>query len=464
MKNDLNINNVKMSDTNILENERIGKLLKMYAIPSIISILVNALYNIVDQIFIGRGVGYLGNGATNIIFPITIVFAAFALMFGDGSSAYLSLKLGAKEKNEAGKGIANGIILSVVVSVSFAVIVFIFLPQFLNLFGCTPEFEPYAKEYGYIITIGLPFMMVCTTINSIVRADGSPRYAMLTMLIGAILNVALDPLFIFVFNLGVKGAAIATVISQIVSFLLNVTYLGKLKSVELKRNFKFSFSTAAKISKLGISSFITQLFAALVMGLQNNLLKEYGATSAFGAEIPITVLGIVMKVNEILNSILLGLAIGSQPIIGYNYGAKNYERVKKTLKTVISISLIISIVTFILFQTIPDKIILLFGNSADANYIEFAKLSFRIYLFLVIGNSVQTPIGIFLQAIGKSGKSSFLSLSKQVIFLVPGMLLLGNLFGIEGVLLARPISDGLAFAISVVLLMVELRTINKMQG
>ena len=461
MEKRLNVNTANKADTNILGYEKVGKLLRLYAVPSIISMLVNAFYNIVDQIFIGRGVGYLGNGATNIIFPITIVFAAFALMFGDGSSAYLSLMLGANKKENAGKGVANGIILSVVTSILFTIGVLLFFPQLLNVFGCTSELMPYAKDYGYIIAIGLPFMAVGATINSVIRADGSPKYAMGSMLVGSILNVILDPVFIFVFQLGVKGAAIATVISQIVSFLLNVLRLRKLKNVELKNNFKFSFSVSARISTLGISSFITQIFAAIIMGMQNNLLKTYGAASVYGSEIPITVIGIVVKVTEILNSVILGLAMGAQPIIGYNYGAQNYDRVKKTLKTAVISGLIISTAAFILFEAIPDKIILLFGGSGDSNYIAFAEMAFRIYALLIIGTSVQTPVGIFLQAIGKGGKSSLLSLSKQAVFPVLGMLLLGNLFGISGVLAARPVADGLSFLLAVILLMTELRTFGK---
>lgn len=458
MEKSLKVNTTNKADTNILGYEKIGKLLRLYAVPSIISMLVNALYNIVDQIFIGRGVGYLGNGATNIIFPITIVFAAFALMFGDGSSAYLSLMLGANKKEDAGRGVANGIILSVVTSILFTIGVLLSFPQLLNVFGCTLELMPYAKDYGYIIAIGLPFMAVCATINSVIRADGSPKYAMGSMLVGSILNVILDPVFIFVFQLGVKGAAIATVISQIVSFLLNVIRLRKLKNIELKNNFKFSLSVSVRVSTLGISSFITQIFAAIIMGMQNNLLKTYGAVSVYGSEIPITVIGIVVKVTEILNSIILGLAMGAQPIIGYNYGAQNYDRVKKTLKTAVISGLIISTVAFILFEAVPDKIILLFGGSGDSNYIAFAGMAFRIYTLLIIGTSVQTPIGIFLQAIGKGGKSSLLSLSKQAVFPVLGMLLLGHLFGISGVLAARPVADGLSFLLAVILLMTELRT------
>lgn len=464
MEKSLKINVKSQSETNILGYEKIGKLLKMYAIPSIISMLVNALYNIVDQIFIGQGVGYLGNGATNIIFPITIVFAAFALMFGDGASAYLSLMLGGNKKEDAGKGVANGIILSVVTSVLLTTGVLIFFPQLLDLFGCTAELEPYAKDYGYIIALGLPFMTVCATLNSIIRADGSPKYAMGSMLAGSVLNVILDPIFIFVFHLGVKGAAIATVISQIVSFLLNVYRLRKLKNVELKKNFRFSVSISARVSVLGVSSFITQIFAAIIMGMQNNLLKTYGAASVYGSEIPITVIGIVVKVTEILNSIILGLAVGTQPIIGYNYGAKNYDRVKKTLRAAIISGLIISTAAFIMFETIPDKIILLFGGSGDSSYIEFAKMAFQIYTLFIIGTSVQTPVGVFLQAIGKGGKSSFLSLSKQAIFPVLGMLLLGHLFGIVGVLSARPVADGLSFLLAVILLIAELRSLGRSKG
>lgn len=451
----------KRSDANILGYEKVGKLLKIYAIPSIISMLVNALYNIVDQVFIGQGIGYLGTGATNIIFPITIVFAAFALMFGDGSSAYMSLMLGANKKDDAAKGVANGIILSIISSLLFTTVVLIFFPQLLNLFGCTSEFEPFAKDYGYIIAIGLPFMTICATLNSIIRADGSPKFAMASMLIGSILNVILDPIFIFAFDLGVKGAAIATVISQIVSFILNVIRLRKLKNIKLKKNFKFNFSIAAKVTMLGASSFITQIFAAIIMGMQNNLLKKYGALSDYGSEIPISVIGIVVKVAEILNSVVLGLAVGSQPIIGYNYGARKFDRVKKTLKTAIIIGLIISAAAFVLFQAIPDKIILLFGGEGDSNYIEFAKIAFRMYTLLIIGTSVQTPIGIFLQAIGKGGKSSLLSLSKQAIFPILGMLLMGNIFGLVGVISARPIADGLSFLLSIVLLISELRSFGR---
>ena len=444
-------------EENILGNEKIIKLIKKFSIPCIISLVVNSLYNIVDQIFIGWGVGYLGNGATNVVFPLNMIALAFALMFGDGASAYLSLKLGEKKKEEASKGVANGIIISVLVSLMLCIISSIFLPQILKIFGCTETLKQYALQYGYIIIVGLPFMMIGTTLNSIIRADGSPKYSMTTMVLGAMLNIILDPIFIFVFKMGVKGAAIATVISQILTFGLNVLYIKKFKSIKIsKQSFKLKANVVEKVTTLGISSFITQMSIVFVMAVENNLLGKYGANSKYGSEIPITVLGIVMKISQILNSIIIGIAAGAQPIIGYNYGAEKYDRVKQTIKTVLGLSVIISTIAFILFQTIPDKLIAIFGNG-DANYMEFACLAFRIYLMLCICNGIQIPAGIVFQAIGKSFKSAVISLSRQILFLIPAMFILGKLFGIQGVLYAGPFADGLAFLISVSLLIIEIK-------
>ena len=448
------------NEENILGTEKIGKLIRKFSIPCIISLLVNSLYNIVDQVFIGWGVGYLGNGATNVVFPLTMICLAFALMFGDGTSAYLSLKLGEKRKDEAEKGVASGIIISVITAVLICVASLIFLPQLLNLFGCTDALRPYALKYGGMIAIGLPFMMIGTTLNSIIRADGSPQYAMFSMVLGAVLNTILDPIFVFAFKMGVEGAAIATVLSQIVTFVINVMYLRKFKSINLDRKkFKISFSTAKKVSMLGISSFITEMSIVFVIATENNMLAKCGADSKFGPEIPITVLGIVMKISQILNSIVIGIAAGSQPILGYNYGAGKNDRVKQTLKTVLSISVGISTIAFILFQTIPDKLILIFGNG-DENYIEFACLGFRIYLMLCICNGIQIPSGIFFQAIGKSAKSAILSISRQIAILIPAMIILGNLFGIKGVLYSGPFADAVAFVLSVTLLIFEVRNLN----
>jgi len=448
-------------EENILGTEKIGKLIKKFAVPSIISLVVNSLYNIVDQIFIGWGVGYLGNGATNIIFPLTVVCLAFALCFGDGASAYLSLKLGEKKKKEASKGVANSIVVSIIIAVALCAISLIFLPQLLNIFGCTDALREYATEYGYIIVMGLPFMMIGTTLNSVIRADGSPKYAMASMLAGAILNIILDPIFIFVFNMGVAGAAIATVISQILGFIINIAYLKRLKSIELnKDDFKVQPKVAIRVASLGISSFITQMSIVVVVAVQNNLLRKYGVNSRFGAEIPITVFGIVMKISQIVYSIIIGVAAGSQPILGYNYGAGKYDRVKQTLKTVLTINVVISIISFILYQTIPDKLISIFG-SGDSNYMEFACMTFRTYLMLCVFNGVQISSGIFFQAIGKSAKSAILSLSRQIVILVPAFFILGHLFGIEGILCAGPVADGIAFAVATTLLVFEMKNLGK---
>lgn len=448
-------------EENILGTEKIGKLIKKFSIPCIISLLVNSLYNIVDQIFIGWGVGYLGNGATNVVFPLTMVCLAFSLMFGDGASAYLSLKLGEKKKEEASKGVANGILLSIIVAVLICMVTLIFLPQLLNIFGCTDNLREYALNYGYIIAIGLPFMMIGTTLNSIIRADGNPKYAMTSMVLGAVLNVILDPIFIFVFKMGVQGAAIATVISQILTFGMNILYIRKFQSIQVKKEtFKPQFNSIKKVSTLGISSFITQMSIVVVMAFENNLLGQYGAESKFGSEIPITVFGIVMKISQILNSVIIGIAAGSQPIIGYNYGAGKYDRVKKTLKAVLGCSLVISTIAFILFQAIPEQLISIFG-SGDENYMEFACIAFRTYLLLCICNGIQIPAGIFFQAIGKSVKSAILSLSRQVLFLIPAMLILGKLFGLQGFLYSGPVADGLAFVIAAILLILQLKKFGK---
>lgn len=444
-----------------LGKERIGKLLRTFAIPCIISLVVNALYNMVDQIFIGWGVSYLGNGATNVIFPITILCMAFSLMFGDGTSAYLSLKLGEKKKKEAGQGVCNGIVLSVIVSTILAIIILSFLPQLVTLFGGTDNLRQFALDYGYIIGIGLPFVMIGTTLNSIIRADGSPKYAMISMVLGAILNIILDPIAIFVFDMGIKGAAIATIISQFFTFVMNIIYIRKFKSIEVtKEDFKPKFKIMKNVSMLGISSFITQMAIVIVITTENTLYNLYAGDSKFGADIPITVHGIVMKINMILTSIIIGIAAGSQPIIGYNYGAKNYDRVKKTLKMVLGISTIVSVISFILFQTIPETLISIFG-SGDELYNEFACLTFRIFLMLTVCNGIQIASGIFFQAIGKPIKSAFITLSRQILFFVPAGIILTKYLGVMGVLYAGPVADALAFIVAIILLLFEVKKLNE---
>ena len=337
----------------------------------------------------------------------------------------------------------------------------IFLPQLLDLFGCTDGLREYAIGYGRIIVIGLPFFILGSVLNGMIMADGSPKYAMISMVTGAILNIILDPIFIFLFNMGVEGAALATIISQFVTFFLNIIYIKKFKSIKVTRStFKFELKTVLKVLSLGVSSFITQLSFVLLISVQNNLLGKYGELSKFGADIPITVLGIVMKINQILTSIILGVAVGSQPIVGYNYGAGKTDRVKKTIKTVLSCTLTVSTIAFILFQTIPDKLIAIFGKG-DSNYIEFACLTFRTYLLCCICSGIQIPSGIFFQAIGKSMKSAILSLSRQILLLIPGMIIFSSIWGLMGILYAGPVADLVAFVLSSTLLAFEMKNMGK---
>lgn len=435
--------------------EPIGRLIVKFAVPSVIVLLVNSLYNIVDQIFIGWGVGYLGNGATNIVFPITIIALALSMMIGNGGAAYLSLKMGEGEVETAKKGVGNAVTLVTIVSILLAVIFLVWIDPILTLFGATDVLRPFALEYGFIIGAGLPFMMISSAINSMIRADGSPKYAMLSMVIGAIINVILDPVFIFVFQMGVKGAAIATIIGQVASFVVSVLYMPHFKSVQLNKS---SFAPCAKVSVniviFGLSSFITQFAITIVMALTNNLLAKYGAQSVYGAEIPLTATGIVMKVNQIMIAILLGIATGTQPIIGYNYGAKNYHRVKKALEISLIASEIVSVAAFLIFQFAPMSVVSLFG-SEEGLYNEFAVKAFRIFLMLCPLTGFQTIAAVYLQAVGKPVKSAILSLARQIIFFVPTALILPIFLGVEGVLWTGPVADGLAFLLSLAFLLYE---------
>lgn len=441
--------------------EPIGRLILKFAVPSVIALLVNSLYNIVDQIFIGWGVGYLGNGATNIVFPITIIALALSMMIGNGGAAYLSLKLGEGEVSAAKKGVGNAVTLVVIVSVLLAVIFIVLINPILTLFGATDVLRPYALDYGYIIGVGLPFMMISASINSMIRADGSPKYAMFSMVIGAILNVILDPVLIFMFHMGVQGAAIATVIGQVASFVVSVVYLPQFKTIHLDAPaFRLNGRTCGNIVTFGLSSFITQFAITIVMALTNNLLAVYGASSIYGAEIPLTATGIVMKVNQIMIAILLGIATGAQPIIGFNYGAKNFKRVRQALEISLIASEIVSVLAFLIFQFAPMSVVSLFG-SEEGLYNEFAVMAFRIFLLLCPLTGFQTITAVYLQAVGKPVKSAILSLARQIIFFIPAALILPTFLGVAGVLWTGPVADGLAFILSLVLILYERNHLKK---
>lgn len=444
-----------MEKENILGTEKIGKLLAKFAIPGIISMVVNSLYNIVDQIFIGQGVGYLGNGATTVIFPMITFAMAFSLLFGDGSATFLSLKLGEKKEDEAARGTGAGIIGFVGIGIIITILYLIFLEPLCKLFGASEAILPYAKDYGRIITYGLPFCAVCAGGASIIRADGNPKFNMIGLFAGTIINVVLDPIFIFVFHWGVKGAAFATILGQFANAVLNIYYFSKkMRNVSLNRFvFRKSISYIPRVSKLGISSFITQMALVVAMATRNNVLVTYGAKSKYGSDIPVTTLGITMKTFTIIMSIVLGLSAGAQPIFGYNYGSGKYDRVKKTFKLVAVLSTIICTVAFFLAQFKPLAIISIFGSESDL-YNEFAIKCMKIYLMLIPTVGIQIMSGIFFQALGYPVQASILSLSKQIIFQLPETILLPVFMGVEGVLWAGPVSDVLAFTTMIVMFLI----------
>lgn len=441
--------------------EPIGKLIAKFAIPCVISLVVNALYNIVDQIFIGNSVGYLGNGATNIVFPITIIALALSVLVGDGGAAYFSLKLGAGDKESVKKGVGNSIVMVTVAGILVLVVFLAALKPILMLFGATDTLLPMAMDYGYIIGIGLPFTMISTAVNAIIRVDGSPKYAMLSMLAGAIVNVVFDAVFVPVLGMGVKGAAIATVMGQVVSFVISVAYLFRFKTFKIDAScFRMKGKVCGNILMLGLSSFITQVSITIVMVLFNNLLNRYGAASKYGADIPLTAMGIVMKVNQIMLSILVGIAVGAQPVIGYNYGSKNFHRVKKAFVIAIIAAEAIAVIAFCLFQFAPMSIVSLFG-SEEGLYNEFAVMCFRIFLLLCPLNGFQTVAAIYLQAIGKPVKSAIVTLSRQIVFLIPTAVVMPMYIGITGVLWSGPVADGLAFVLALAFILFEMHKLRE---
>lgn len=449
---------------NPLGYEHLGKLLAKYAIPSIISLIINSLYNMVDQIFIGQGVGFLGNGATNIIAPIATIAIAVSTLFGDGLAAYFSLHLGKGEPEKAAKGVGNSLILSITVSIIFTVLAFIFLRPLCMLFGATENILPYALGYGKIIVIGFPFAIIATVINSAIRTDGNPRYAMFAMMIGAIINTILDPIFIFVFHWGVEGAALATIFSQFIGFLCNFVYLFYFRNISLRKDsFFVEGYIIGKIISLGFASCFNNLTSTIVAMVSNNLLTKYGALSEFGSDIPITTFGLCMKVSMIAFSIGIGVASGSQPILGFNYGAKKYKRVKQTFLLSAGICTIITFLAWIIFQCFPLQLIRIFGTESEL-YEKFAVQCFHIYLLLTFLNGVQICTGVLFQAIGCPVKAAITSLSKQLLFYVPAMLIASKILGLTGILWAGPIADVLAFILSGILCIHELKRMDSMKS
>lgn len=442
---------------NPLGYEKISKLLKDFAIPSILAALVGSLYNIVDQIFIGQGVGYLGNAATNVSYPFSTICLAISLLVGIGSASRVSLYLGNKNPESAAKAAGNGIVLMVILGIAYLMIGEILLTQLLKLFGATTEVFPYAQQYAGITLIGMPFLIVTNGMSNLIRADGSPKYSMTCMVAGAIVNTILDPLFIFIFHWGILGAALATVLGQIFSFILAIRYLWHFKTIHFeKSSFQINPKESLKTCGMGISSSSNQIAITFVQIVLYNSLTYYGAQTVYGTDIPLAACGIVMKTNAIVLAIVVGISQGVQPIIGFNYGAKQYPRVREAYLLAVKWNLIISAIGFFLFQCFPQFIISLFGDG-DELYFEFSVLFMRVYLFMVLVNGVQLLSSSFFTAIGKAIKGALLALTRQVFFLIPLILLLPLRFGIMGVLLAGPVADFSAFVLSIVLVGIELK-------
>ena len=426
-----------------------------------VAMLVSSLYNIVDQIFIGQGVGYLGNAATNVAFPLTTICLAISLLIGVGCAAGFSLELGAGNKDKAEHYVKNALGMALIFGLLYLIVILVFLRPMLKVFGATGDIIEYAVDYTRITAFGMPVLVATNVLSNLIRADGGPSYSMICMIVGAVINTLLDPLFIFVFKLGMAGAAWATIIGQYFSFFAALMYLKKFKSIKLSgKLLEFKIKTWLKIASLGMSNNLNQVAITIVQIVLNNSLTYYGALSVYGSEIPLAGCGIVMKVNSILISVFVGLAQGSQPIIGFNYGAKKYDRVKDTYKKAILTSICIGFIGFLLFQIIPETIVALFGKG-DALYIEFSVKFMKIFLFMIAFTGVQIISSNFFSAIGKPLKGVFLSLTRQVIFLIPLLLILPLLFGIDGVMFSGPVSDSIAATICFVMVMIEFKKMNK---
>lgn len=448
---------------NPLGFEKEAKLLVKFAIPCIISMLVTALYNIVDQIFIGQGVGMLGNAATNIAFPLSTTCTAISLLLGIGGATNFSLKLGAGEEKESARYAGNAICLMAIFGLGLLALVVLFLTPMLRFFGATDEVLPYAEEYTRITAFGFPFLIANTGMSKLILADGSPRYSMTSMLAGAVVNTILDPVFIFVFDMGMQGAALATITGQIISFSISLCYMFHFKTIHLDREcFRMSRARCANIFKLGMSPCFNQIAMTIVQIVMNNTLAYYGARSVYGGDIPLACAGIITKVNMIFMSFIIGISQGVQPIIGFNYGAEKYRRVRKTYLLAVGTATVLAGIAFFCFQVFPRQIISVFGEGSEL-YFRFSERYFRIFMFLTLINGIQPVTSNFFNSIGKSKLGVFMSLTRQILFLLPLILIFPIFMGIDGVMYAGPIADAAAAIVCGYFTVRELRELKLME-
>ena len=442
-------------ERNPLATAPIGSLMLKYAIPSVISLVVNALYNIVDQIFIGWGVGTLGNSATNVIFPLSMIVTALSLLLGDGGAAYMSLELGRGRKDKAEKGANNTFSWLIILGIVLFILGVLFLKPMTSVLGATPDNLEYALAYGRIIVIGFPFVVIGSGVCSLIRSDGTPQLTMIGMIVGCVSNVVLDALFVLGFHWGMEGAALATIIGQILNFLICMWYIPRFKTVKINlKAMKPSCKLLKTISALGVSSFISQFAIAVVMAVINYFLVKCGTNSEYGPDIPLAAFGIVMKFNTILVAVVTGIGTGAQPIVGYNYGRADHKRVKKTFSIAVKSATIFSVICFLIFQIFPRQLTAIFGDQGEL-YTHFSIMSFRIFTSLCFFNGFQIVSAIFFQSIGKPVISGIISFSRQIIFLIPATWILCSIIGLNGVLWAGPVADGLAFILALILILVE---------
>lgn len=466
---------MEQKQNNFLETEKITKLMGKYAIPCIISLLVAALYNIVDQIFIANAsyLGSYGNAANTVVYPLTIIALAVAVMIGDGACAFVSIALGAGRKNDAHRSVGNAIVLCVASSIIITAIYLIFQDAIITMFGGRVNEETFkqAKEYFFWITVGIPFYMFGQAMNPIIRSDGSPKFAMASTLVGAVINIILDPVFIYVFKWGMMGAAVATILGQIVTAILAIWYATRMKAIKLeKSSFKLEGKLIGRFLALGITSFLSQFSLVLAMAAINNMIQKYGALDEiFGqteyAQIPMAVVGIVMKFFQIIISIAIGLSAGCIPVVGYNIGAGRKDRAKDLFKKLLTYEFIVGAVGLVIVEFCPKQLIGIFGASNEsAYYTDFAIKSFRTYLCLLPLATVNKATFIYLQSIGKALESTILSLVREVVFGVGFALLLPIFFGLDGVLYSMPASDLLTFVVTVILVVSTMKSLSAPDG
>ena len=456
-----------MEETNISQEQNplgtapVGGLIWKFAIPAIISMLVSALYNIVDQIFIGQGVGMLGNAATNVAFPVTTIATALALLLGIGGASNYNLEMGAGREKKASSIAGTALSTLVITGVILAVAVLLFLRPLLRLFGATTDVMPYAVDYLGSTAVGLPFYALSIGGNHIVRADRSPTYSMTCVLTGAIINTILDPLFIFGFGWGIKGAAWATVIGQVVSGILVVIYFGKFRKMYLEMSMLKPSSECLKaIISLGMASCINQIAMAIVQIVLNNILRYYGGLSVYGSDIPIACVGVISKVNQVFMAICIGISQGCQPIWGFNYGAKKYDRVRLAYRYSMIACTAIATVFFLCFQLFPHQIVSIFGTGSDL-YFQFAERYLKIFMFMTFANGIQPMSSGFFTSIGKAKLGIVMSLTRQVLFLLPLIVVFSLIMGIDGVMYAGPIADAAALSLAILFARRELVAMKK---